>query len=572
MFDFLPLLTLALLLVGAFSLPFARRYWPQRSNAVSAAISLLAGLTWLLGRSSLPWQQSTGSPIALWPAAPLPPLYAWHVDEPVWLLSGALLLLLVAGFLPGVVNLAGASPDWRQSSLLFLLTAAGLLSLWAETMANLLAGWLLLAALWGMLLLVTLPSGRTGVVIKRASLLLAAPFFLWLAAAGIPDGDAALSLLPGEPDWSHTAVLWALLAVCLQMGVFPFHFWRFFDNGTPTQTDEGGDALASHPENASEEGASFPPATALAVQVTPALVGAGLFVRLLAAGEVGLGHALLLTGVGLISLLAGAVFAWIHMRQQGRLITALLLAQSSLLLLTGTWAGASALLAEAIVLAAAAAVFYLTRLLPGAPAIPVTISRLLAAAALAGLPLFAAFSGRAALYNGWLAHERYLLLPLAALIHLLLFIAAFSLVKSDATLSLSALLKDEAGRWRLPAGRHGWARAVLVVWPALLLIGWRSGWGAAAPLSWLFLLLPLVGLAAWLWYEGQARERLREARAVMRQTLPANLPWQRLRQSLQALLAATTIALRQAAAVLEGESGALWLLFLMAAFWLAMTV
>jgi hypothetical protein len=446
-----------------------------------------------------------------------------------------------------------------QPALLLLLGAAGLIAVWSNSLAGILTGWTLLAAIWILLLLLATPlkesrhgSGeRLGPLLVRMGAGLSAPIFLWLAAAALPAPVNGGGLLSEIGQWPLRASAWLLLAAVWQMGIFPLHLWR---------------PLNWH----------LSPYTAALIHTAPALAGLSLLIRLVTATDVALSFGLPLTAIGLLGLLAGAAMSWSVTGERLRVVAALALAHASLVLLVGMWAGGEALLVEARVLLIGIGLLFLSAAAQNEPR-PAwyVVGPLLAAASLAGLPLTAGFTGRAALYNAWLDDGRFVLVLVSVLLHVPLLATAVYIAwcsrpgavsggVTPVSLKLGFLPREMA----LPE-REKWPgllAAVALLLPAITLITpSRLAFAEARFVTWLAILAPVAAGAVLLRY----LPLLREGQLALRQVVDLDLPLGWLYENVGRTLAAAGAALREAAAILEGEGGMLWLILLLVILWLA---
>ncbi|MBK8985747.1 MAG: hypothetical protein IPM39_06640 [Chloroflexi bacterium] len=289
--------------------------------------------------------------------------------------------------------------------------------------------------------------------------------------------------------------------------------------------------------------------TAVLLLLSPLLAGAALLARLSATGPMpGL---LLFTLAGLLLILAGLWRAWEHRTDPARFGAALALAAAGFVLLAGLWAGPDAAAAEARAWSlAVAGLFLVARWRRVAPADQAgwlangqrLIGLVLALAALTGLPLTAGFNGRAALFEAWLAAGGWVLVAVLALLQvgLVTAVCLFGLGQqetSDQAGPAAPDLAESAARLLLALG--------LLAWPVLGGVSW---------VVWTALLLPLLG--------GLLLARLLQnappaPTAVRWPVILASGHWG---GGLRLLVS----AVRDAAALLEGERGLLWLLLLAA--------
>ena len=509
------LAVILLFLTSMAVLLIAMRRQPGPARWVAWGSVALVTAGWFLARQQILLPPAAGTENGL---NDLQLLWRWRVDITAWQMSSWLLLLLLL-----------AISAWREESeqtgahlsLTLGLGLAGLLSLWAETPAALISSWALISGLWwaGLWLNSDAPARQDARLWLRLLALWGAVFSLWwgLAIAGAN----------GRPSG------WLLLAAVAPMGVFPFHGWR---------SAHGGQRVSWW----------------ALLLLAPAASGVSLLLRTAADAAAVAAYTLPLTGLGLLSLMAGGLLAWRELDDPWRLASALTIGQAGLVVLAAVWAGPAAALAEARVLLLACGLLLvasqmehnLARLLAGT----------LATAALVAAPLLAGFAGRTALYDAWLADGRLLLLVVTPLLHV--------------PLAAAALLG--IGIWRAPAtdeqrlswpatGRPAFVAAQLgLLLPAAALLT-TQGLAAAGWLSWLLALLPL---GAGVFLSRHAGSALEIAQLV-RQSLQLRLPWRAVYAGGRAVVESIGAALREAAGILESEGGMLWLLLFLILFWLA---
>jgi hypothetical protein len=592
-------LLFCLLVAGATTLAILAYFSPHliRERAAGDGAGIVAGtlavLTWLAMRPRLPLAVT----LSEWPEAALLPPWNWRVDAMTWHVTGVVLLLTLAALLvaSGKRQAAGNGEQYRLSTrtlppaaYLFLLAAATLAALWADSLAGMLAGWMLLAVVWAATLWLA-GDYRANVAswLLRVGWLLASLFALWLGAAGEP-GVAS----PPTNSWPATATTALLLAASLQMGVWPLSAWRPLDNN------------------------QLAPAAAAMIHVLPTVAGAGLLARLMAGGSVNMAYTLLLTAWALLGCLRGVRLAWAHLQEPAGMAAALALVQTSIILLAGVWAGPAAVIAEVRVLVLAVGMLFLV---DGRPVTRTkwwrAIGPMVAVAALAGLPFTAGFAGRAALYDAWLANDRFVLVLVAALLHVPLVAAVLVLLwprskvarsgdrpQPGAEVARSGERPERGGvdsaedrflggprndsdKWLEERGDRflggprndsvgdrvaGTAGKAIVYEAGLLLaaLGLLSpgGLGQADPVTWLALGAAAAAGFALSRFIGEVRE----ARAALRQAFTVNLPLEAIVVTLRRLGQGMKAVLGEAVLILEGEGGLLWLLVLVVVFWLAL--
>jgi hypothetical protein len=576
--NLVPPLVIALLLSSAAFLPVVQRWRPARVPLFAFLGTLAAALVWLAAAGSLPLSVT----LSRWPEtlALLP--WQWQVDEIAWLLSALWLLLLAAALLVGaavhldplaaqesdgqlpaaVTTLWPALRPWWpavQPGLLLLLGATGLIATWSASLVGIVTGWTLLAATWIVLLLLATPfeasrrgsSGPPVGLLVRLGAGFSGPLFVWLAAAALPVTVNRGGQLAEIGQWPLPAGAWLLLAAVWQMGIFPLHLWRPLDCRLPAYT-------------------------AALLHTAPALAGLSLLVRLVSATDVALSFGLPLTALGLLGLLVGVAMSWSVAADKARAVAALALGHASIVLLVGMWAGGEALLLEARVLLIGTGLLFLSTVAQnGDRPAWYTAGTMVAVAALAGLPFTAGFTGRAALYNAWLADGRFLLVLVSVLLHIPLLATAFYITwgKQPGAAAHGVTLTSLRLGLLPPAvalpEREKWPG--LLVAGALLLPAMALIKGSGLPLAdvhfftWPALLVPAVAGVILLRY----LPFLRETQMALRQVVGLDLPLGRLYGTVGRLLATAGSALRETAAILEGEAGLLWLILLLLLFWVA---
>lgn len=514
------LFTLALL-SGVATLAIAALR-PQQTRLVALGGTALLAFGWLVARSALPLTFVLGAEPSAWPA------WAWQVGEFSWSVSLGVLLLAL-----GALALQSAPSESErdyQTAFIHLLALVTLLACWAGSLATYTLTWTLLNAVWLGGLAWRALSAPAAVRQDRLAALpsllgaaLAAILLLWLAAASA----GPQSTMATAPEWSTLTQLLILLATAVQLGVFPFHAWRFQDWDAPASS-------------------------AALLYSAPAAAGGLLLARLESAGDVGFAFALPFTLMGLLALLAGARRAWLSGDTEASLPLALIQAQAGLVLLAGVWAGPQAVLAETSVLLLGGGTLLLFQAVSQQSAsggLP-QLGPLIALAALAALPLTAGFTGRSAIYDAWLDQDHWLLILVTALLHVPLLLAALqalgpSLIRTAQT---DAKMESDRPTDSLP-------RQLALLAPALGLLS-IAALTLAASLSWAAILLPAtVSLVlAWRLDEtNELRQMLQEAFSLPFSARPA---WASLRRATGAL----SVATREALAILEGEGGLLWLL------------
>ena len=309
------------------------------------------------------------------------------------------------------------------------------------------------------------------------------------------------------PAWVGGALL---VTAVLQMGVWPFSGWRALSNGLPY------------------------PLILLLITYLP-LTGLAVLSRWPEAAQIGASYGLIITGLGLLGVLMGLWQVWSHLPQPTRAVAGLAQVQMNVALLTAVWGGSEAVLAEARLLLAIAILYLAAGHIQTKWHLTGPI---VALAALAGLPLTVGFAARATLYTAWWENGRILLVLVLALMYIPLIMAGLWLIWPQTAAALAS-------------GR------LLIAW-TLPLVGLISLAGLDNTLLpiWLVLLIPFVlGFVA-----TRFATQVDEVRAILRRAFMFSRPSLGQSRYLTAPLAGFGLALREAARVLEGEYGLLWLL------------
>lgn len=512
------ILILLLLLAAAVSgvLVYFRPHLAAPALFATAAVLLLL---WLPARLQLP-----ATPVMRLSAIGSLPSWSWQMSEEEWWLGLSFILLIIGGTLLTWVRRPSSELSLPALILALFLLGTALLAVGADSLATLLATWFLLDGIW--LSLLILPPLRTA---ERAAAWghfffpVATLFLLWLAALTLPEVTGATGL--NVRSWPVLTRSLLLLAALVQIGTFPFHFWRPLSR-------------------------RFSPLLAVLAHTAPIAAGAALLVRIEAASDIALAFALPLTLLALLGLLWSANAAWHHSDDRLRIAALLGVGQASLVLLAGTWVGPEATLAEARVLLLAGAIFLLSAQAKDTDLLG-KLGPLLALMAFAGLPLTAGFTGRTAVYDIWLAGGRWLLILVTALLHVPFIAAALFLIWEG---SLPTLRRPQS--WPTLATAAG------LLLPALGLFAF-AGLGDASLVAWLALLLP-VAAAALLVYFLEQTDAVRE---MVREALSIPVDTRRFLAPVVEAGRALPLALREALAILEGEYGLMWLFLILLLIW-----
>ncbi|MDX1664738.1 MAG: proton-conducting transporter membrane subunit [Candidatus Promineifilaceae bacterium] len=470
-----------------------------------------------------------------------------YVDGAAWQVSVAILFLVVAVSLYRAAG-AEASADRAGPGLYLLLLLSALSVLWAATLQTLIIAWTLFILLWSLFLF--RPARAAGLYRLGGGWL--SLFLLWLGAATLAIVSPAVAHAAGWGTGSWPLLTRSLLlaAALLQLGVYPLHLWRPLN---PRLNRE------------------FSPTAAALVHTLPAAGGALLLARLVADSAVARDFALPLTLIALLTLLVAAAQMW-RRRSAQAIIALLVLAQSGIILLSAVWGDADATLAEARVLLLAGGLLFLvsgySSAREPAPAGSSTTqlimqsALLFAVATLAGFPPTAGFSGRAAVYSAWLDAGHWLLIVVTAVLHLALVAAALTTLHP--LWSARATREGEAPPSSPPPSLPATTAAALLL-PVLGLFS-LAGLEALSLATVLAVALPLAGGAMLARLMADRPEALSDLTRVAGDALRLQVP----RPPAAGIRPWPSIgdAVRQAATLLEGESGLLWLLLLLILTWL----
>jgi len=466
------------------------------------------------------------------------------VDETVWPLGGILLLFIFALFIFRAGKVDDSSTqierfnfrlhraEW-QPVLLLCLAAAGLAVVWAATTMTLMMTWTFLGLLWTLFLLTTIES-RAGIssVLPRFFWILSPLLFAGIVAASQPYGTNLLDL----SNWPAVTIVATLLTVMSQMGILPFVGWR--PRKMPLSPDVGA-----------------------VLHLLPSLAGAGLLVRLVSTGQFDSNVVLLLTLVALFSIMSGLRRIWMYGHSPSRLSADLALSLSSLAFLVGIWTGTPVLVAAVRILVFASTILFLLERLP------VSRSRwwrgiapLLAFLALVGFPLTAGFTTMTAVYDVWLANSRpVFVLALAALwlpllTAVLIKIRDSILPQPEETDSRRDRLLMEGSQVFLAAG--------------LIMVGGRA-LSDIHLVTWLLLVIIGAGAILLSRYVGEAQNIVVTVNAAF---APGKQQFSRFWLAVSRIGQLIVSILSEAAYILEGERGLLWLTAILAVIFFAMVI
>lgn len=486
------LLLFWLLLLGAASCTVIERVRPALVWPIAFGLSTLTLLVWLFIRGQLPLE----STLLNWSASGFLPDWTWRVDQAAWSLSAWLLLVSVTVSLYAFLTVPNKN-NIAPSHL--VLTAVALATIWADNFIGLLAGFTLLLGSW--LAILWLAGERGNAFLFRGAVLLLGLLLAW------PIGSTRT----------------ALLAAALLLNIWPLPLWQ------------------SRSESAT---------LAVFAPLLPPLVGGLLLLRLLPVAQLSPSLSLLLTVLGLVGLMRSIWLAWGRLHLPSYAVAALLLAQAHLLVLAAIWVGMAGVVAELRVLLLSGGTLALLAARPSGNRWLRLIVGSIALAALAGLPLTAAFASRASLYARWLADGRWALVLVLALLHLPLVLAGVWLLAQSFRTAIGTVQNHTATDWLREAvpllPTMGLFSVSNVIWSAVPLLAWVALLGAAAA---------GIGLAHFL-------NDPQRVRVMLRQALGAERPLRGRVPSLKQLGVGVQMAVNDAANILDGESGVLWLLLL----------
>lgn len=502
--------------------------WSAATWAAATGVCGVGLLIWLGQRLLLPLLVV----LPRWSAMlPVPP-WAWRMDGVAWELSGLLLGMITAVCLT-LWHAQDDTPGLPIFVLLLLLT--GLSTIWANTLPSLMAGWLLLTAAWFAVLAAASSRNADGwsLRLKRVAWHLLTLFGLWLVGILVSlNGSESLVVGAGSP----VVMTVVLLAVLVQMGVWPLHGWR------PRHTP-------------------LPLPLAWLLNSVPPLLGVVTLVQLVVINEAALDTSLAFTAVGLLGSLVGTVLLWRDLAKPERAVGWVALALAGQTFLVGLWGGVAALLAAAYGLVLATGILFLLVERPLKRPHPLwrygwrLIAPLLAMGTVAAVPLLPGFVAQVQLYEGWLENGAGVLLLFGMLLHLLLITAVYQLIRGGQpeTEELQLARPDKVDV----------AAGLLAV--GLVINGRWAAINQSSQTQWLAWVTVLVTLIA----AGVLSRFLKQEQSVWfswREMLPLTERLWWLLAQLVRLGRSGLAALKDALSILEGETGLLWLLALLLLF------
>ncbi|MBK8985748.1 MAG: hypothetical protein IPM39_06645 [Chloroflexi bacterium] len=199
MMTFIPGLLIGLLLLGAALVAAVTRYRPRWVGATAVTPLILALLLWLGLRTAVPVLPDPTLAASAWPT-----LRAWQVDAWTWSLGGVWLVVLLAAALLAH-HPARQTPlsFFPQRSLMLLIGAVTLATLWAGTPALLVTAWLASVLVWAVMALFTSHKAEDRLGPGAALILLPGALGLWYAAAlaAAPSGTRGRRRRERRPCW-----------------------------------------------------------------------------------------------------------------------------------------------------------------------------------------------------------------------------------------------------------------------------------------------------------------------------------------------------------------------------------
>jgi formate hydrogenlyase subunit 3/multisubunit Na+/H+ antiporter MnhD subunit len=535
-----PLIPIIVLLFGA-ALTAGGAFGPRGLRGLASilpmAITLLALLVTLAMGLRLPAEATVSDwgPKTLFRSG-----LTLRVDLISWLLSSAMLLAALAAFLTGLSRPGGTRLGARTASL--LITAAALAAIQAQNLITFAITWAALDILY-FVVLILLAQGEgleTQAVLSLG--LNSVATFLVVAAALDTLHSSQESFLLGASPLTERAVLLLFIAVVFRLGVFPFHLGLLFE----ANIRQGLGTLLK----------LAPVAVALNVLAHVMLLSPDLPLRpWLSVGAV-------------LGLLVSAA-QWWDLADPRQGLSYVVLAHSSLALLTALWGGPAAaggVLALGLALVLGGAAMFLHNGYNDSERGWVAAS-VLGASVLVGLPLTVGFIAASTLYRG-LAESGSWVLLVACVIGQLLLAASYlrlafwpgePIPKEEPLVSVAylfglALPLLFALIFGAAIGVIG--SAVKASLPDLLSLENASGLGAV-------LVAVIGGVGLWQ-FENLVRARADTTLTAV--TSAARLDW--LYVFFWDMYRFAGRSLRTMAAIIEGEGGVLWTIVAVLLVWL----
>lgn len=422
-----------------------------------------------------------------------------------------------------------SSPShWLVLPIIMLMVLSGLLAILANSLAGLVISWTILVInLFGFLWIAAEPNLQLRQALLNVGSLLLGVGFLWLAAAAL---NGSTPVISGIENWPEKAIIWTSLAGLVLLGAIPFQWWRSpgFQSGQS-------------------------PATTIIFQLVPTIVGGSLLARMAVTNISNTAYLLFVTGFGLLGVLVGLSLAWVHLGTPRKSLSGLLLAEAGMVALVAVWASPTAAVSQVGVFALSLAALYLTG---EKPAWKFNWPIIVPVAAITGMPITIGFLGLSGLYGSWLDRGLLPLLLVTVLLSVPLVAVSLLAWRSEAPVSI----KTTHDRFQPILATVG-----MVILSLGLLTLPRYTTASTDILIWFFLLVSGVGGVALAWYAARGHLVWEDLSEAMR----LNIPTQQIRELLQALASRIVLFIREAATILEGEGGMLWVLVLIIVLWLA---
>ncbi len=520
----LALIPFLLLLLGAGLIPLVARKWPQFVSQTAVSVSGVTLLLWLVARTQSPITQIIGD----WSDGEILSIFAWQVDLVNWKVMAALLLLL---FVAALSKVNRPKEELEPFSYLFLLTAVSYTAICAANLMSMIIGIALLIlpwlfAIWQQM---TTDYGR---LLRYLMMICVAICLIWYAMAIMPIAHSwQFQNIP--PTDAVTALAFAGASL---VGIWPFYGWRLRLQDVPNHVT-------------------------LFVFIIPTAIGGVLFARSVNSTLINPNIQLLLSLLALLGLLQAIRLAWSHLDTPRMITMAILFAQAQLILLSGIWVNGIAVTAELPVLILAGGIMFF------APEEPIqrerawqAIAPIIALASFAALPLTTGFVGRAALYSVWLENGRFLFVIVLTILTIPLITALILRFwpKTIPTEVDPATNPEPQELTMATISRDG--GVLLLAFGLISVFG--IGWSIVQPLAYVMIFLSFIIGLILLRFVGEVQQ----VQDVFQQAFSFGsvLPSERLK----AIGHDLGTAVRDAAKILEGEGGLVWLFILAILFFL----
>lgn len=442
----------------------------------------------------------------------------WAVGQTAWSLTGIVLLLLLAAVVYAVLRDDSPMGMGTRPAWLLGLAAAVLPIVWAADDRSRVLAIAFFALVWFAVRRSVGQADTGGTWHAFWPFISLLP--LWLAAG-----------------WPAAQLLLSTASAAMLLGVWPFGGWRRGVSGDVTLN--------------------------LMTDSLPVIAGAAVLAAGLSSGLPTDLEMIAITVFAFLSFIIGLTQAW-HFSFD-RLVQALGPALSGIVLIVAVWATDDAMLSAVRLAVFTPAILTIIATLfvaqpsvatPGAARYsrlsPGLIGSIVIYAAVAGLPLTAGFVALSSLHEAWQAVSNWALVTALVVLLSLWFAAIF--------LTIRAIMKE------FVSGREAWLRGMSLLLPILGLLQFSLASFGVSIITWIVIILPpILGVLLGLFVpglrtlDGRPGERLSNARSS-----------EALSDRLRHLGRVTADAIADAAAILEGEFGLLWLLGLvLLLLWLA---